>query len=77
MSPVRYDSAETFGVKVVRRRLGDVLNNVVLEILQLPESKYKLAIQAQLRAISEVVRELEVRLLGPDPQKTKVRECQR
>jgi hypothetical protein len=53
-------------MSTVRRKLGDVVNEIVATTRAMAESPEKRAIGAQLNAIAERVREIAIRLLGPN-----------
>jgi hypothetical protein len=64
IAPVRY--GETIaGGKALRRRLGDVVDAIVIEVRDLGDGPAKRALKAELSAIGDAVRRLEVKLLGP------------
>jgi hypothetical protein len=64
-APVRYGSRESFGQQTLRRRLGEVVDGIVILVRDMGESPEKRALNRELSSIGDAVRALETRLLGP------------
>jgi hypothetical protein len=62
--PVRYGETIS-GAQTLRRSLASVVDEIVILVRDMDESPAKRTLKAELSAIGDAVRRLEVKILGP------------
>jgi hypothetical protein len=62
--PVRYGSAESFGTQKLRRRLGSIVDEIVIAVRDMDESQAKREVKRELAKIGDAIRALGERILG-------------
>lgn len=62
---MRYGSTESFAAQTVRRRrLGSIVDEIVIAVHGLDDGPAKAAVKRELRAIGDAIRALGERILG-------------